>query len=77
MSRAEKIRQWLQQNPGWHFMGDVCAGLAGVDRNQVTRDVDQMARRGQILAVGKQGTKRYRFGRDARKYIRQGEQHAS
>jgi hypothetical protein len=77
MSRAEKIRQWLQQNPGWHFMGDVCAGLSGVDRNQVTRDVDQMARRGQILAVGKQGTKRYRLGRDARKYIRQGEQHAS
>lgn len=77
MSRAQQIRQWLAENPGWHFMGDVCAGLAGVDRDRVTRDVDQMARRGQVEVVGKQGTKRYRFGREARKYIRQGEQHAS
>lgn len=77
MSRAQQIRQWLAENPGWHFMGDVCEGLAGIDRDRVTRDVDQMARRGQVEAIGKQGTKRYRFGREARKYIRQGEKHAS
>lgn len=77
MSRAEQIRKWLSANPGWHFMGDVCAGLMDIDRDRVTRDVDQMARRGQIQSMGKQGTKRYRFGRDARKYIRQGEHHAT
>lgn len=77
MSRAQQIRQWLADNPGWHFMGDVCAGVPAVDRDRITRDVDQMARRGQIECVGRHGTKRYRFGRQARKYIRQGEHHAS
>lgn len=77
MSRAQQIRQWLAENPGWHFMGDLCEGLADEDRGKVTRDVAVMAIRGQIESAGKRGSKRYRFGREARKYIRQGEQHAS
>jgi uncharacterized Ntn-hydrolase superfamily protein len=80
MTRAAQIRQWLADNPGWHFMGDVCAGLGatGQLRNAITRDVDQMARRHQLLVVGKHGTKRYSFGRDARQYKtnQQGVSHA-
>ncbi|HIE0523791.1 TPA: hypothetical protein ACXJLS_000383 [Stenotrophomonas maltophilia] len=62
MSRAKKIRQWLAENPGWHFMGDVCQGMAGIESKRVAHDVDQMARRGQIQSLGRHGTKRYSFG---------------
>ncbi len=59
MSRAQQIRQWLAENTGWHFMGDVCDGMAGIESKRVAHDVDQMARRGQIQSFGKHGTKRY------------------
>jgi len=72
MTLSEGIRQWLRDNPGWHFMGDVCAGLnTEVDKAKVIKTVSQMARRGQIASAGKHGTMRYALGRPARKYTKQ------
>ncbi len=72
MTLSEAIRQWLRDNPGWHFMGDVYAGLnTEVGKDKVIKTVSQMARRGQIASAGKHGTMRYTFGRPARKYTKQ------
>lgn len=82
MTRAAQIRKWLAEHRGWHFMGDICEGMGasgGSARILVSADVGQMARRGLIQMVGRHGSKRYAFGRAARKYTtqKQGEPHAS
>jgi hypothetical protein len=81
LTRAAQVRQWLADHPGWHFMGDICEGMGalGSARIVIAAHVGQMARRRLIQMVGKQGSKRYAYGRDARKYTtqKQGEPHAS
>ena len=72
MSRAAQIRCWLTSNPGWHFAGDVCEGLgvSGKDRYSMAKAICRLAALGHVVATGKQGSKRYRLGRPARKYTK-------
>ncbi len=71
MSRCARIHQWLVDNPGWHFAGDVSEGLsaAGDERYAVSHALGVMSSRGLLAVSGaKHGSKRYRLARDARKY---------
>lgn len=72
MSRSKQIRQWLAENPGWHFMGDIVDGIGveQAERLHVAQSVSRMAKVGHVIETGNRGTKRYTFGRQARLYTR-------
>lgn len=73
MTRCARIRQWLIDNPGWHFAGDVSEGLsaAGEERYAVAHALGVMSSRGILATTGKKhGSKRYSLARDTRKYER-------
>lgn len=73
MTRSARIRQWLIDNPGWHFAGDVSEGLsaAGKERYAVAAALGAMSSRGLLAISGaKHGSKRYSLIRQARKYER-------
>jgi hypothetical protein len=73
MTRAAQIRQWMEQNPGRHFAGDVADGLGvtGVARVRIAQTLWAMGRDGILFVAGTRGYKRYALGRPARKYERQ------
>lgn len=70
MTRAARIRQWLADNPGWHFAGDICDGLAlaGKDRLRCMQELARMGELGLLVTAGARGSMRYTPGRSARKY---------
>lgn len=70
MSQSAQIRQWLGDNPGWHFMSDVCAGLgvSGQSGHRTAKAICRLAALGHVSCAGKHGSKRYSFGREARTY---------
>jgi len=71
MTRCARIRQWLIDNPGWHFAGDVSEGLSAVgdERYAVSHALGVMSKRGLLAISGmKHGSKRYSLIRQARKY---------
>ncbi|HBS61657.1 MAG TPA: hypothetical protein DEB32_02780 [Stenotrophomonas sp.] len=69
MSRCARIRQWLIDNPGWHFAGDVVEGMgaAGHERLRVSQQLCRMSAAGILRATGKRGSMRFQFHRHARK----------
>lgn len=74
MTRAAQIRQWLADNPGWHFSGDVCDGLGIGDaplRAKFARSLSNMATAGVLASAGHRGTMRFQSRRAARKLERQ------
>lgn len=75
MSRFAEIRQWLTDNPGWHFASDVADGLGakGEERRRVAASLSNMSLGGVLSAFGGRGMRRYSIARQPRKYKRQGE----
>lgn len=69
MTRCARIRQWLIDNPGWHFAGDVVEGMGveGNERLRVSQQLCRMAQTGILFAAGKRGSMRFQFRRHARK----------
>ncbi|WP_198527622.1 hypothetical protein [Xanthomonas sp. SHU 199] len=63
MSRASECREWLRQNPGWHFSSDVCDGLAAKDpdaRQKIAAALSSCATRKKIERKGLRHNFRYR-----------------
>lgn len=76
MSRAEAIRQWLQQNPGWHFAADVCDGMEIEDadsRAKHARSLSNMVGMGLVDGAGRRRLMKYRQCRNA--YYRKEQTH--
>lgn len=67
MTTWADIRQWLLENPGWHFAGDVVEGMGAQDRLRVSQALCRMAKRGHLTKAGKRGAMRFRYLREARK----------
>lgn len=64
MSRASECREWLKQNPGWHFAQDVADGLAAKDadaRQKVAAALSSAATRKKIERKGLRHNYRYRW----------------
>ncbi len=70
MSRAQQIRQWLAENPGWHFSGDVSDAFnaKGPDRTKIAQQLCRMGDVGMVEKAGSRGAIRYRFLRHGRVY---------
>jgi hypothetical protein len=66
MTRASECREWLRENPGWHFSSDVADGVAAKDlaaRQGIARALLQ-ASEGKRLPIQRKGTRhsyRYRW----------------
>ncbi|MEL6095895.1 hypothetical protein AAGG42_08390 [Stenotrophomonas maltophilia] len=68
MSRAKQIRQWLAENPGWHFAADVCDCMeiaAADDRAKHARSLSNMVTLGLLDGVGRRRFMKYRANRNA------------
>lgn len=66
-TRAERIKRWLRENPGYHFAGDVCDGMGILDaddRARYARSLSNMAETGLVLAKGRATYMKYMNGRD-------------
>jgi hypothetical protein len=66
MTRASECRDWLRENPGWHFPSDVAEGVAAKDPDApgiIARCLLQ-ASKGKRAPIDRQGlrhTYRYRW----------------
>ncbi|WP_329765080.1 hypothetical protein [Stenotrophomonas maltophilia] len=68
MSRAQQIRQWLAENPGWHFAADICDGMQVEDpaeRARYARSLSNMAGQWLLQASGRATLMKYRKARNA------------
>ena len=72
MNMSQVVRQWFADNPGKHFMGDICEsfGYKGKQAQRLSLIVCRMTALGMVVATGSRGTKRYQLGRPARKYLK-------
>lgn len=66
MTRASACREWLRENPGWHFSSDVAEGLAAKDlacRQRIARALFQASdgKRQPIERKGSRHSYRYRW----------------
>lgn len=70
MTRAQQIRDWLTENPGWHFSGDVsdAFGAKGKERTRVAQMLCKMGDLGMVEKAGGRNCIRYRLIRQARIY---------
>lgn len=68
MNASADIRTFLRNNPGWHFLSDVCAalGLKGKDRYAAASAVSVMKLRKVVESEGRHGTMKYRLLRECR-----------
>lgn len=64
MSRAQQIRQWLAENPGWHFPADV-AEVVPATTQRVAACLSEMASHRQIERAGRRGMFKYRSKQEA------------
>lgn len=64
MTRASECREWLKENPGWHFSSDVCDGLAAKDPDARKRIAATLSMSAIAKKIGRKGLRhnyRYRW----------------
>lgn len=70
MTTCGQIRQWMGEQPGWHFLEDILSGIDRPKDGRAARAVQEMARVGILSQVGGHGMKRYKVAREVRKWER-------